>query len=427
MLSKETLALIIAVEDNDVANAIVSPVDNPSGVVPAPAEVAAVAAALPEQDVPVDIQMVVEDDNATQMLGQATADAVVCQERADELLDMQNALESYGRLIRQTGLDGVSEEGAAFMQVGIKLIQKSLGTNVKVSTESFDDIHPRSSRTKVTISSESIKELAGKAYDAFVAAIKRLVELLRQGWEQLFDFSINQEHKIDEYLDRVGKLKGSSVGEDITIKSPGMLFADGQEVFPESRALTGLAHFSLVSYPKAMVDYYGKVSKFIKDLDPEDLKEGEFKVNVDAIAKPLHDLAKDDTVKVLFNGNHQISISENELSFGISVVDGKSPPSEIVLPVMPPVKLRKILKELHLINNIVKDYNVSNDRVIKAAEKLVDVAVNLKAAGSLNSDILSLVKDSAPRNREIAKFISKVSVAYLAVLDKMITHHEKSK
>lgn len=450
MLSKSTLVNIISNENipsldgtTTTEETIVSPVDSPSAsqtVTPevvisteptaepaAPevvADIAAAAAAAPETDVPVDIEMAVNTQNPTEMMGQATQESGVCQSRADELLAMQHALECYNKLIRQTGLEGISKEGAAFMQVGLEIIQRSLGTNVTVSSESYGDIDPRSNRVKAVVSAEGIKELADKTYKAFVEAIKKLIELMRKGWEHLLDAGMAQEGKIDELLDRLKNVKSTAVGQEIMIHRPGMLFADGEEVYPELKPLFGLAHFALVAYPKSMEDYYSKVGTYIKSLNDYELSEEEIRENLDSVAKPLHDLAKDPSSRALFNGNYAVDISENELSFGIKETDGKEPPSEFELPVAPPIKLRKLLGEIRQINTILKDYRPANERVIKAAEKLVGVSEKLENADGIARTILSVVKDAAPRNREIAQYIAKVTKTYLVIIERQIERHE---
>lgn len=448
-LSKSALQHVVSNENvapldgtTNVAETIVSPVDSPSGSQPVAtdtvvstepvdpqvvADVAAAAAAQPASDVPVDVQMVVETQNPTEMLGQATQEATVCQERADELLAMQHACEQYSKLLRQTGLEGISEEGAAFMKVGLDVIQRSLGTDLVVSKESFSDIHPRSSKVKVTISAESVKELASKAYDAFIEAIKKLVELMKKGWERLEDFGLDQERKIDALQERIKKIKINAASEEITIRNPNMLFADGDEVYPNTKGLLGLTHFALVAYPKAMEEYFSKVGTFIKGLGDFEVSDEEVKANLDSIAGPLTSLADDSAARTLFNGNHRVSVSANGRSFGIEVADGAQAPAEIVLPVEPPVKLRKQLEEIRNINNLLRDYRKSNDKVVKAADKLVGVANGIKDADSISRGVLSLIKDASPRNREIAEFVTKVTRAYIAVIEQQVAKHEAVK
>lgn len=406
--------------------AIVSPVDSPSAAqVVAPDTVVST-----EPAQPVDIQMVVETQNPTAMLGQATQESGFCQEQADNLLAMQQACEHYGKLLRQTGLEGISEEGAAFMQVGLKLIQRTLGTELQVSKESFDTITPRSSRMKVTISAEGIKEMASKAYDAFIEAIKKLVALIEKGWDQLKDFGINQEKSIDDKLERLKKIKVNAVSEEITVRSPALLFANGEEVFPETKALFGLAHFAFTAYPKAMETYYKDLARYVrgisKSAEDDDLSYEEVAANVDALGKPLEALSSAPGINSKFNGNHVIDISGDGLSFGIKQGDGKDAPDEVTLVVEAPVKIRKMLEQLRLINNLIVDYRPSNERVHRAAEQLLKDAEGVKDA-NVNKKLLQVVKDSSPRNREIAHFVGKVTRAYLAVIDKMIAKHEAVK
>lgn len=448
MLSKSTLANVISMENvapldgtTAVAETIVSPVDSPSAAQvvapdvvvstePAPlppevvADVAAAAAAAPAADVPVDIQAVVDTQNPTEMLGQANQESVICQQRADELLAMQHACEQYGKLLRQTGLEGISEEGAAFMKVGLDLIQKSLGTDLVISKEDFSDINPRSSRMKVTISAEGVKELAGKAYDAFVEAIKRLIELMKKGWEQLIDLGNNQEKTIDDQLRRLSSLK-TAFNDEIQIKSPTMLFANGEEVFPEIKGLSGLAHFALVAYPKAMTDYYAQVARFVNQIpDDESVSDEEITVNLDDIGKPLSALANDSAVRGLFNGNYQVDVAHEGLSFGIKPAEGEPAPASVELLVLPPIKLRKLLKDMLMINNLMCNYRAANDRVVRAAETVLTAAKTKKNLPKVSTEVMELINKAAPRNREIALYISKVFRAYLAVTDTMIRAHE---
>lgn len=406
--------------------AVVSPVDSPSASqVVAPDTVVST-----EPAVPVDIQMVVETQDPTAMLGQATQESGFCQEQADNLLAMQQACEHYGKLLRQTGLEGISEEGAAFMQVGIKMIQRTLDTDLQVSKESFDTITPRSSRMKVTISAESLKEMASKAYDAFIEAIKKLVALIEKGWDQLKDFGINQGKSIDDKLERLKKIKINAVSEEITVRSPSLLFANGEEVFPETKALFGLAHFAFTAYPKAMETYYKSLGQYArgvsKESDDNETSYEEVSANIDALGKPLEALSTAPGINAKFNGNYEIDISGDGLSFGIKQGDGKEPPAEVELVVDAPVKIRKMLEQLRMINDLIVNYRPSNERVHKAAQQLLKDAEGIKNT-DVNKKLLQVVKDSSPRNREIAHFVSKVTRAYLAVIDKMIAKHEAVK
>lgn len=421
MLSKDTLTNLqtVSIENIDegaVADAIVSPVDSPSSTIAVPAE------PTPETQ-PVDIAMVVDTQNPTDMLGQATQEATALQDRADELLDMQHACESYLKLIRQTGLEGMSQEGAAFMQVGLKMVQKSLGTDFKVSNESFDSITPRSSKIKATISVEDIKEMASNAASKFKEIIQKLIALIKKGWEKFEDFGLSQEKKIEDLLDRIKGIKnGGSLSTEITIKSPALLYADGVEAYPEVRHLTGLAHFALQGYPNALVAYYTGIDNWLRRMGDLDVTEEEIEAHIVHVAKPLETLSKNGVTTQLFNGNYKIDISESGLSFGMTQGEGGEPPSEVVLPVEPPVKLRKTLSDLKTINTLIIDYRTANDKIVKAAEKLANENPNKEAAGVIEK----VIKDSAPRNREIAEFISKVTRAYLSVIEQMIIQHESA-
>lgn len=421
MLSKDTLANLqtISMENidaGDVADTIVSPVDSPSSTVAVPAE------PTPETQ-PVDIAMVVDTQNPTDMLGQAAQEATALQARADELLDMQHACEQYAKLIRQTGLEGISQEGAAFMQVGLKMVQKSLGSEFKVSNESFDTITPRSSKVKATISVEDIKEMASNAASKFKEIIQKLIALIKKGWEKFEDFGLSQDKKIDELLDRIKGIKnGGSLSTEITIKSPALLFADGVEAYPEVRQLTGLAHFALKAYPEALRVYYMGIDNWLRKMGDLDVNEEEIEAHIVHVAKPLEALADHGVTTQLFNGNYKIDISETGLSFGMTQGEGKEAPSEVVLPVEAPVKLRKTLTDLKTINALIIDYRAANDKIVKAAEKLANENPNKEATGVIEK----VIKDSAPRNREIAEFISKVTRAYLGVIEQMIATHESA-
>lgn len=419
---------IVVDEPASLGELVNNPVDSPSAAIP----VAGVVVST-EPDVavaePVDIQMVVDQENPTDLIGQATHDCINVQSRADELLAMQHACESYGKLIRQTGLEGVSEEGAAFMQVGLRMIQKSLGVTPTVSNESIDNIHPRSSRVKVVISTEDIKEMATKAYEMFIAAIKQLVELIKKGWEKLVDFGLDQERNIEALKERLTKVKSTAIGADLVIRSPDLLFADGAQVFPEVKALSGLGHFALVAYPKAMTDYFtnlGKYAKFVSEMDEgHELGEDEINENLDGVAKPLEALSKAQGIGSLFNGNYKVDFAEDKLSFGIKHADGKEAPNEVELAVLPPIRIRKHLDEMRLVNKLLVDYRSANQKVVAAAEKVVS-DVKGENNANLNTKVMQMVKAASPRNREIAAFVAKVTRAYLAVFAQMVELHEKS-
>ncbi|ARV76772.1 virion structural protein [Pseudomonas phage Phabio] len=411
------------VETPAVVDTIVSPVDSPSAAqVVAPDTVVST-----EPAAPVDIQMVVETQNPTEMLGQATQESGFCQSQANELLAMQQACEHYGKLIRQTGLEGVTEEGAAFMHVGLQMIQKSLGTDLVISKESLEDINPRSSRTKVTISAESVKELASKAYDAFIEAIKKLIALIEKGWDHVQDFGINQEREIDDKLARLRKLKTGAASQEIVVKNPTMLFADGEEVFPDTKKLFGLAAFALTAYPKAMEAYYKDLGSFgravAKTAEEYELDAAEISENLHSIAKPLTKLTEAPGINDKFNGNFVIDIRGDGMSFGIRQGEGKEAPAEVELVVEAPVKIRKMLEDIKHINKLIIDYRPTNARVHAAATKMMKEVEDMNNKDVTN-EMLKMVNDSAPRNREIVHFVCKVTRAYLAVIEQMISKHE---
>lgn len=402
--------------------AVVSPVDAPSSAIAVPVEEVVQG--------PVDITAVTEAPLAMDVIDEVQSEQCAIQERADALLDMQHALEHYTVLIRQTGLEGISKEGAAFMKVGLNMIQKSLGTDLVVSSESLDTIDPRSSRVKSTISVESVKEMASKAYNSFVEAIKKLIALIEKGWDHVLDFGNDQERTIDAMLERVKKIKVTAASEEITIRNPSLLFANGDEVFPETKALFGLTHFALVAYPKAMEMYYSDLAKYTRSIsklgDDYELSYEEVSANIDSVGKPLTKLKEASSTDSFFNGNHVIDVAEDGLSFGVKVGEGSEAPTEVELVVEAPVKIRKMLNDIKLINKMIIDYRPANQRVHKAAEGLLKSTEDISNK-EITRKLLQVVKASSPRNREIVSFVCKVTRAYLAVISQMISAHESVK
>ncbi|MBW6072836.1 hypothetical protein, partial [Pseudomonas aeruginosa] len=125
----------------------------------------------------------------------------ILEQRADELIETQHALEAYSGLLRQARGE-ISQQTAAFLRVGIKQAERVLGTNqVSTGLENYN-AGERSDILRAEISVENIKEYANKAFEKLKEIIEKIIDAIIGGIDNLMN-GISKADKVVTQLEEI--------------------------------------------------------------------------------------------------------------------------------------------------------------------------------------------------------------------------------
>lgn len=470
-VSKENIAATPLVQET-----VVSPVDSPSAAVPVaetavvstepevvapvpvvePTVVESVAAPVVEPaDVPGDdigpvavIQEGVPVGQVTEMVADAVAIAQVeatgelleaeqcaVAEKADELLEIQTSLENLSAIIRKSGANGIANQTAEVVQNQLRSINRKLGiTDEFVSTESFNARDPRSQHTNATIALESVKTSAKVALNKFGDVIEKLLAVFKRVVNNMLDGVNNTERKVDALDKRLGSLKKTGGGGSITITNAGLVLLNDSWDIPAD--IPGLAHFTSVGYPEAVVKYLDLSGKaLLKNKLGDDVSIDRIKEEFDRYEKPLKFMIEQKITEDELPGGYHLDVSESGLSFGIKG-ETKSIESK-ELDLLSTVELRKKVRDIKAILTQIKEIRPEVDKIDKAGTRLVAAAGRATPGWGRDTEeaqdmmeiyrvTIERIAAAKPRVDEVISYLMRYLNAQLAICTKMVDTIEKS-
>lgn len=372
-------------------------------------------------------------------ISQVTVQREVIEQQADDLIETQHALEAYSDLLNQARGE-ISQQTAAFLNVGIKQVERVLGVS-KISTglESYN-AGPRSDIMRANISLEDLKEYAGKAFEKLKELIKRLVESLLDAVNNLMTGITTLDNEVQKTEARVKAAKQFSTDDrKVTVRNPWALFANGKSRVHDTKALSGLAHFSAYAYPEAVKKYYEGIARIVSGFN---VVSGDADDTVDRIfsaSAPLDDLYTD---REVLPGNYQVDIAADGIVYGIAPNNSaKAAPETAEFRLRHTFELKSDLKKISDIVKIIKKardehgkIKAGAETVIKAVEKLEKAAENkeldaasVAGAKKVAQAALEVIRKSNPRSAEIIKYLTRILRAYVAVINTECGIHEAQK
>lgn len=470
-VSKENIA-----ETPLVQETVVSPVDSPSAtipvqaetvvstepevVVPAPIVEAPVVEPVvaPVAEVPVDVVtdvavvdqlepgVPVEQVNA--IVADAVADVQVeatgelleaaqcaIAEKADELLEIQTALENMTTIIRKTGANGVSNQTAEMIQLQLRSINRKLGVeSTFVSTESFNARDPRAQHDNAIIALESIKTSMRVTKNKFVEIIERLMGTFTRVVNNYLDGVNNLNKKIDTMDQRLGALKKTGGSGVIELANAGMvMFNDSIDIPPD---IKGLAHFSSVTYPVAVVKYLDASAKVLLKYRPDDYSKEEIDEAFASLERPLKTLIEQNVDKDELPGGKSIEILSEGLSFRLKGEVPEDITAEVTI--RSTAELRKAVREIKAVNTQLAEMRTEVAKIDKAGKRLIEAGKRASGERSQDQesddtkyDVVSIAArraaDAQPHIDEVVKYLVVYLNAQLAIVGKMVDAIEADK
>ncbi len=400
---------------------VVSPTNDPSSTIPLPTPVPSAEPGVPVEVVetaPLNPVEIVEADPVIQATDNIVAEHQAIQDRADEIIALQQSMEQYKGLIQKAGAKGISNETAQFIQVAMRSAQKQLGVETKIgSMESFAAKGPREQHELATVALEDIRTTAKAAAGKFLRLVEQFISYIRKYGMQFMDGITNLETQLTTLEKSLQSNKQTGGGRQIEVQNLQYFSHNGQVDLEPSAEVKGLAHFAAVGYPEAVVKYLDGLTKAVLKYDAESGNDEELTAHFEAAAKPLSFLIEQKLTDDELPGGFKLDVSESGLSVGITKGEGGE--SEVgTIDVAPTVELRKAVRSLKELVLQMKEIRQETEKVGKAGDKLI-AAVKRKNADSVSDKAAQLVAQSSPRIGEIISYLVRYVKIEMTIIHKM--------
>ncbi|ABY62987.1 internal head protein [Pseudomonas phage 201phi2-1] len=418
--------------------AVVESVVAPVAEAPLPVEAVAVDQVIPTIPVVEAQAAVAEAVEITQIEAtacQVEAEQQAIKDKADELLDMQTALENLTSIIRKTGANGVSNQTAEVIQSQLRSINRRLGVESKfVSTESFIARDNREQHAIATIALEDIKTSVKVAKNKFIELLEKILALFKRAASNWLDGLVSLDKKVDQLDQRLGALKKPGGGGSLTLHNAGLVVYKDSIDIPED--IPGLAHFASVAYPDVVTKYLDQSAKTLLKYKPSDFDPERIKEEFERHAKPLAYLIELQVEKDELPGGQHLDVDEGGLSFGIKGEVPAGVDKEVDLETT--VELRKKVRAIKDIVEQIKKIRPEVEKIDKAGKRLIEAArrsTSLKAEDEKEAeDFYNIVHDAIsrsaaakPRVDEVIKYLVRYLGAQVAIVNTMADAIEKEK
>lgn len=366
---------------------------------------------------------------------QLEAEQCALQEKADELMEIQTALEHLSTVIRKSGAAGVSNQSAEIIQVQLRAVNRKLGVESQfVSTESFTARDPRSQHETATIALEDIKTSIKVAKNKFIEIMEKLIAMFKKTANNYLDGVNALEKKTDQLDQRLGALKKTGAGGSMTVNNAGVVLLDDSWDIPDD--IPGLAHFAAKGYPEGVIKYLNSSAKVLLKYKGDNFDRERLMEDFNREAKPLQYLINMNVKDDKLPGGFYMDVSEDGLSFGIK---GEIPAGvNKELDLLATGELRKKVRKIKEIIVQLKEIRPEVDKIDKAARKLIEASS--RATDSWGKDqtqaqeYLDTVRDAVfrssaakPRVDEVIKYLVRYLTMQLAICTTMTNEIEKEK
>ena len=410
-----------------VEETVVSPTDSPSVSIPitAPIDTPIVEEQVaPIEDIPV--------TNAETVIEQTVCEHTSLQEKADQMVALQTAMEMHHSIVRGTGFNGIDQTAAKLLQVQMREAARVLGITSKIgSMESFTAKGPREQHELATISLEDIRSAGKQALQRFMEIVHKIIEFIKRAGQNFFDGVSQVERAIDELDSKLSKIK--TAGGEGTFHCAATILKTGDTVDREvSPDIHGLAHFASYAYPEAIVKFLDGVTKGVLKFDVDGAGTAEVDAFFEQYSKPLQFLIDQQADKDVLPGGYTMDISEHGLAIGVTYHDsgqsaGGSSTQE--LPVLPTTTLRKLTRDLKALLVQLKEIRPESEKISQSGKKLIEAVKRAVAKGGEGNDaaydelalkVGKMVQESSPRAGEIIEYIIKYAKAHCVAIGQQI-------
>lgn len=272
-----------------------------------------------------------------------------------ELLGVRTALENYRDQIQAAGVDGLDPVAKAIMQVNLTHLQVS---RPSVGLEAFNP--------GMLPSMEDIGEQLSNLGKKIMVLINKLIETAKRFAAKIMSGIETVKTQAEELIDRIrNKRSGQEKSfefhkeeREVTISSPGILFADGVFCLDDFQAEQDVIKFFTGHWPKYVADQINRAKKMIAEYDVESGNSENFNANAEFIGN--HESMARGILDVVLPGNQ--SIAFKYVALGPELVDAKgvkAAPDTHSFPVRPDVEitgtLRKNVVTMNALGNLFKE------------------------------------------------------------------------
>ena len=410
-----------------VQETVVNPADSPSASVPitAPVDTPIVEEPVaPIEDIPV--------TNAEVMIEQTVCEHTALQEKADQMIALQTAMEMHHSIVRSTGFNGIDQTAAKLLQVQMREAARLLGITSKIgSMESFTAKGPHEQHELATVSLEDIRSAGKHALEKFLEIVNKIIEFIKRSGQNFFDGVIQVERAIEDLNSKLSKIK--SAGGEGTFQCAATILKTGDTVDREvSPDIHGLAHFASYAYPEAVVKFLDGITKGVLKFDADGAGNAEVDAFFEQYSKPLQFLIDQHADKDVLPGGYTMDVSEHGLAIGVSYHDSGQAAagnSTQELPVLPTTTLRKVTRDLKALMVQLKEIRPESEKISQAGKKLIEAVKRAAAKGGEGNDAVydelalkvgKMVQESSPRAGEIIDYVIKYAKAQCVAIGQQI-------
>ncbi len=234
-----------------------------------------------------------------------------------ELMGVRTALEGFRDQVKAAGVDGLDPVAKELMRVNPAMLKQNLPANA--SLESIDI-----GGEEITF--EDFSSALKGVGDRISAVIQKLIDMAKQFASRIMSGVETVKTQSEQLLDQLrnrGKSKASMELHDgereITIDSPGILFADGKFCLDECRSEQEVIKFFLQQWPKYANDQINRAKKMISEYDVESGNSDNFNSNAGFIGN--HESLVGNIKTVVLPGNKQIGFKY--VALGPELVDAE--------------------------------------------------------------------------------------------------------
>ncbi len=382
------------------------------------------------------IAVAVDMDKPTDFMDIGNAQVVTTAvQDINQGLNTAYALESIKALVRQAGVNGISQSTAAFIHSALLPHRHVLGDNTLTSSLENYTTGGKSHLYPVKISTEDIKELSRKALAYIKKAIAKLREIISHVWNSLKNSVPRVSVKVDELILAIQNAKFENIPSELTVpvKNGGPVFANGKFIQPSANVGYGpIIKWMASVYAKDYATYLTNIGTVLKAWDPERNDASELVEKMDKLQDgPLkHYASTSNTLpgnKLVTTTATQVYLTDDETA--------AEPGTEVTLKNFDKSQAKK---EAVALRNLVDDAaNVitGGRNIVKAIKQLEDDVdllsrklesdkiddVSKEQIEEVSRKVASIITDSAPKHdsiiREAMRYANTATGLYNSVIN----------
>ena len=336
------------------------------------------------------------------------------EEQYDNAVEATVALEAYASLLKKCQRDGISQETANFMRIGVGLAERHLG-GVTLGLEEYP-VDGRSSSRVAAVSYEDFKEKLKAARDWIIEMFKKLYAAIIAKAKNV----ASGLDKVEKASTKLGEFnlakKSTDIKEDwdglFERKATSFEYADGSVVKDLSKVITGVVYVIADIGPTYNEDILGGLEGLVTSIDPNRNSKDDV---IKSIGEVLSSGAKlKDFMSKLGDsplpGDYTL-VQKDEI--GAILFQAPKSPSKEELPDYEITNLD--------VNKVIKTLAADITRLKSVHAKVISIDAKIKSLGSSAQALLTKTYDdesSAEVARLLASEIQKVSKSFsLAVYD----------